>query len=1187
MRRRFPRWRRAAGLLALFVLLAGGGTYYYYTRPERLRAYAEQWLAEFSGGEARVERVEFDPLRGFSLMGVTLALPVSAQFDPADTSLAARTLFRCSTVLLRLQSWRLLRGELVVPEVVAVDPELVFIQRSTDGADNWQTMLAHRRRQPDSAAPANLPTIRLRNARLVQYRLSRNGPLGRSSQTLWAEARPLRDQPHVYELSLTKLVTDPNTQQTQGDSGRLRIDTRTLALSADRLPAVGLEGDELLFAMTPEVRRWKELLDIRGTVRAEDLEFSGPTRRLKLTLSDAGLSVPIDESEESLDSASRYIRFEHVGGTISLDGTAGRFALEGSWHGAPVRLTGTATIDAAAGHGLDALGLDLKLEAESVPLPRNEPQRDATEARFVNRWKGLRNFVRDFDGRGPADLSVNLRKAPGSKFEFLGGEMRPGGASARYVSFPYLISNMTGTVGFRSDGTVTIDLKGMHGGSVITFSGWEGGFKTQAGDLVIRASDMALDDDLRRCLTPEDQQLCERFGLQARIDLDIHLTRADAPPGTPDNPWKAVIDVLFRDGMVRFDSFPYPLDGLRGRMRIAGGAFEIAELTARRGDTVVSASGTAQWSGQARPSVDLELKARNVAFDSILLSSLPDSMKDAYRRLNPSGQFELSGRLKSRAEAESIEYDLGVRVADGAFSLPTGVRITDVAAAVQLRPERVTIQSAKASLGESVLSGEGWLGLGGRRGAFSARVTCDQLRLDDDVRQALPESVRQIWDDFHPAGAARVALRCERARADGGAADVDGGLDYSVVIEPLGASAMYEDFPLALEDLRGSFTVSPQGVEIRPMQARSGGASMYFSGRIERAGEHKRARLSVQARRLPLDESLRQALPRRIRRQWDELKPRGEIDVDFQSLEFVTGGDPLEWRFAGRADLRNVAMELGSSLSDVDGTVRGSCEINDTMAVDAELALDHIRIDERVLNDAVARVTRPAGSDLVRVELVKGRFYDGEVSARAELDYAPSTPGFSVKLDTRGVSLEKFMNARRKTEEPPVRVRGIVDARLELAGGFGDPPSRRGGGEVKIREAQIVKIPWMLSILQVLNLTLDDNAFDDALFHFRVSGEELLLSEIDLRGKALSMVGAGVVNTVSETLDLTLLAGGPVKLPHIAVLSDILEGVAREVMEVRVEGTLENPTFRAEMVKSLRRTVEALLTLHQRGVFNP
>ena len=137
-------------------------------------------------------------------------------------------------------------------------------------------------------------------------------------------------------------------------------------------------------------------------------------------------------------------------------------------------------------------------------------------------------------------------------------------------------------------------------------------------------------------------------------------------------------------------------------------------------------------------------------------------------------------------------------------------------------------------------------------------------------------------------------------------------------------------------------------------------------------------------------------------------------------------------------------------------------------------------------------------------------------------------------------------------------LKGVVEGNLAVAGRFGDPASRHGGGTVLIHHAQMLKVPFMLAILQVIHLAVDDdNAFHDAQLRLIVDGDDLILDEIDLRGKSFSMVGAGRVHTPTEEMDLTLLVGSPLKLPRLEVLSEFVEGFARELVVVRVGGDVK------------------------------
>jgi hypothetical protein len=66
------------------------------------------------------------------------------------------------------------------------------------------------------------------------------------------------------------------------------------------------------------------------------------------------------------------------------------------------------------------------------------------------------------------------------------------------------------------------------------------------------------------------------------------------------------------------------------------------------------------------------------------------------------------------------------------------------------------------------------------------------------------------------------------------------------------------------------------------------------------------------------------------------------------------------------------------------------------------------------------------------------------------------------------------------------------------------------------------------------------------------------------------------LNLDTEKLDLTFLTGSA-KLPRIAFLNDLLEGISREVSEVRVTGTIRNPKMTPVPFHSVKEVIDTLL----------
>ncbi|MBI4578953.1 MAG: hypothetical protein HY718_04570 [Planctomycetes bacterium] len=491
-------------------------------------------------------------------------------------------------------------------------------------------------------------------------------------------------------------------------------------------------------------------------------------------------------------------------------------------------------------------------------------------------------------------------------------------------------------------------------------------------------------------------------------------------------------------------------------------------------------------------------------------------------------------------------------------------------------------------MGDSPLTIEGSLALAGTGPAISVRVASDSLDLGPAVRAALPDTLQAAFDSLAPAGRVRLDLNYEQpTRPTAATQPAPPGLrgaevKYTALVEPMGCRLRLARLPLELEDVGGKVVLTPDGISIERLTARHGPTSIQMAGRITTHDDRVDVRISrLEAHDLRFEEELRQAGPWRLRRMWNDFQPAGACDLVLKDLVLTSGPNARRtWRTRGSLHLNQAAFSAGPRFTDVTGTFEGEAGYDDTFQVDARLDLKQARVDGRLLTDATARLHRAAGASTLLIGDILGTLYNGAVLGQVEVDYVTAPASYGLNLTARNVSLEEFLNARRQPDETPVRLKGRIQGTLSLTGQFDRPASRQGSGSILVQEAQMLKVPMVLAILQIIHFAVDDdNAFHDALVDYMIDGDEVILDRIDLRGKALSMAGAGHVQVPGLGMHLVLLVGSPLKLPEVAVLSELVEGVARELMEVHVEGTLDQPVFRADIVRSVRRTLEAMTSV--------
>jgi hypothetical protein len=146
----------------------------------------------------------------------------------------------------------------------------------------------------------------------------------------------------------------------------------------------------------------------------------------------------------------------------------------------------------------------------------------------------------------------------------------------------------------------------------------------------------------------------------------------------------------------------------------------------------------------------------------------------------------------------------------------------------------------------------------------------------------------------------------------------------------------------------------------------------------------------------------------------------------------------------------------------------------------------------------------------------------------------------------------------------------------------GDPKSHRAAGTVVITKGKLYKMPIMLGLMHVLYLSLPgDAAFTDGHLKYFVQGDKMVIEEIFLTGSALSIVGSGQISLSNEKLDLTFLTGPPGRMPRIAVIrnaSKMLNAILKELLVIRITGTMSKPIRKALPLRSLDAILKELLS---------
>jgi hypothetical protein len=293
-----------------------------------------------------------------------------------------------------------------------------------------------------------------------------------------------------------------------------------------------------------------------------------------------------------------------------------------------------------------------------------------------------------------------------------------------------------------------------------------------------------------------------------------------------------------------------------------------------------------------------------------------------------------------------------------------------------------------------------------------------------------------------------------------------------------------------------------------------------------------------------------------------------------------------EWSVVGYVELNDVALPGAAELERISGTLVGSGLILDRLggiALKGRLSLEDLSLFGRRLAQTESdwRFARAAnGEGLVVFDAIRAHVYDGTATGNVEVSFGADQTNYSLVTTVQGMQIEPFLNARRGTrlaDGKPVEARGCADAHVYLSGVVGDSPSKQGGGRFEILNGDIYRLPIIFAILKVLDLSIPErDAFDEARADFFLVGNRMQLEHIRLRSSVLALDGAGTLSLPDQGVDLNLHYVSPRRWLQVPVLTGLVEGASRELVELHVTGPLSSPRVQPRPLRAIGEEFDRL-----------
>jgi hypothetical protein len=1138
-RARSHRRRRVTILVTLLVLAGLFAAYSYLTSDRRVQKFAESYLEDLLGTKVSIQRASFSWSEGLVLENLRVIPP--APFK--EPILAAQR------VDLKVKPLSLL---LLAPEVTEIVVHRPGINLVLWDEQVWNFQALARARP--SAAIGQRPIIAIEEG------------------TLRIERKVAGETVYDHQMRISGLIlpseTEPGTSRFQTD---VKSQTVHLAVASGKIDgttgSLSFEGEASNIALTQdlynvlphEAQRVWDRFEPTGSINLQILFDEKEGLRLVADLTGVYFSDTYKGQAYAFENLTGRCAFSPTGLVLS--------GVQGLVNKTPVRLDGTVT-----GFDAERLGLDVAVQADHVDFEQNRAGLTALapSAAVLYEW---------YSPKGQVDVALKVHRDAGkdAPIEVTGtGYCRD--IEETYAAFPYKLERLHGTVNFGSDSYQTSDMEGYHGQAVVRIEGWtkNPGMPLMESRVRVHGRNIPLDKDLRAALGPVEQKVFDQYtppGGEAMglADVEVEVYRAPQADATP----QVTVQLNLLGCTFQYVNFPYRLTETTGRLNIFSDHTEIVGVRGHHESATVTFSGEVAWPDpQSDPEVNLTVTGEDVPLDEKLDAALPPREREVMKVYHLSGLADFSGTVVSGAKTRyELDYDLTINLKNARMVYePFPFAAEQMSGRLRLAHGTCRIDSITGYNSGARIEATGWIDQQADDYAMDITLVGKDITLGESLRGALGPEMRAAWSHLAPKG--RVDINAHLLKALGPQEPVK----HKVLVTAKDAQARLDFFPYPLDHVTGELEFEGNRVLLRQLKAVGGSTEFGLDGSIVYGAQGPEVEMAIRTKGLRLEGPLRDAIPAPLRRTFDLIHPTGRVDMNLSQLIYrPTGPETSETRWKGSALLDEVGLDIGLKATGLVGTAQLQGRYADGKVVlQGDLRIQQGKVADKVISDARLVIEKTADSPNLAVRTIEGEFYGGRVEGSASIQLEPSVR-YALTLAATDVDFERLVREGFRLSQDISG--GRLKATLGLRASGPGASEVEASGYADVSDARLFQLPVIMRVFSALRLApADPAAFEKARILYFVRGKRLILGDIRLEGRAVSLYGAGVVEPDGQ-LHMTFMAGKKNDDPLVPALYELGEGLRKELMIVMVTGTLAEPQVELRTLSGLTAPLREMVAL--------
>jgi len=764
------------------------------------------------------------------------------------------------------------------------------------------------------------------------------------------------------------------------------------------------------------------------------------------------------------------------------------------------------------------------------------------------------------------------------------GQINCKDVSIRFVGFPYLVENISGSMDVTESSMAVNSLKARHGQVDIVLDGYSKGFReTWDCNLCLSSPNMLLDDDLYRALPTNYKKLWLIFSPTGQVSGDFRF-RAIGTDIRETN-----LQAQLINASVICQYFPYPMKNFSGTVRATQDTFELTNLSSQHNGSRITLNGLITETDTKSPVYDFTIQAENVPINSDLIMACPAEQRDLIEKFQIVDSTAQGNIHVFSVPDQNKPIDYLAEISASAKSVTHKdwpIELSNVYVKAAFSSGSLSIKDFEAEYNGSKvnLTGTVWPASDHKPTGFCLSLKADNISLNSDIiNLAIDTKYADLFNQFEFGGNVNLTADIgSNARCD--------CAGMKLTVDCLGNTAVFKNFALPLKDITGKVIITPDGVALRNLttviakdvKLASDSPRLRFDADIAiSTGSIQQARFSVLGTNLPLDERLSVALGPQFEPVYKKIAPTGRFDINLPDITLSTTADNNRiLEVIGTASLNNCTFFANRAISDfnanldLDLTHQFGKGLNQARIL---ICADSLKIKNRPIRNLTLPLLFQNDGRIIADDF-SADCLGGKITGSATLTPTQPDGQWAYKIHTIATGIDSAVFVWPNLTDNNQNF-GRIDADLAVSGKLHDIAQARGRLNVEVRNMKPRQKGYVAQIRSALNEVVKRRFdFTTMKMDSYIHGSNLDINQLDLYGPSDALRGSGRIDLKNGTVKINFTVHTAGRRYEPSFIDSLAAGLVPAFLKVEVLGNLDNPKIKTTPLPIIKNSLQIIGT---------